>query len=184
MPAHARHDDGYTLVALLVLMAVGAVLMASIAPTWGFLVQRDKEEELIFRGESYAFAIERYQKRFNKLPTQLEELEEEKMIRKLYEDPITGGPFELLVFNGADRVRESELDRTQQRILRGETPGTTSMGIIGVVSTSDDAALRPYKDKERYNEWEFYANQGEEGSGDGNAGGRPSTGVEDPGEGR
>lgn len=155
--AHQQKDSGFTLVALLLLIAVGSVLMASIGPTWGFLVQRDREEELIFRGDSYALAIERYQKRFNKLPTNLNELMEQHMIRRLYEDPITEMPFELLVYNGASRVRESELEPTQRRILRGETPGTTSLGIIGVVSMSDEKALRPYKGKEYYNEWEFYA---------------------------
>jgi hypothetical protein len=49
------------------------------------------------------------------------------------------------------------LKETQRRILRGETPGTTSMGIIGVVSISTEEALRPYKEKSYYNEWEFYS---------------------------
>jgi type II secretory pathway pseudopilin PulG len=82
-----RSDDGYTLIALLIMITVGAILIASVAPTWAFLAQRDKEEELIFRGESYIAAIDRYRTRFNKLPAQLKDLLKENHIRKLYGRP-------------------------------------------------------------------------------------------------
>jgi len=161
--SHSRQDAGFTLVVLLVMMTVGAILLATIAPTWGYLVQRDREEELIFRGESYAFAIGRHMKEFNKLPTRLEDLTERNMIRKLYLDPITNGSFELLVYNGAQRVRESELNANQRGALRGETRGASNLGIIGVVSISTDKALRPRDGKEYYNEWEFFFEQNQEG---------------------
>ena len=166
-----RHADaGYTLIGLLAMMAVSSILLATIAPTWSFIVTRDKEEELIFRGESYKFAIERYQKKFNKLPSKLEELDKGKFIRKLYDDPMTGYEFELILQAPDGRKRESELSASQRASVRGTAPGSGSFGIVGVVSTSEEVAIRPYQDKERYNEWEFIAG---EGSDDQNQQGQP-----------
>ena len=155
-----RTDAGYTLIGLLAMMAVSSILLATIAPTWGHLVTRDKEEELIFRGNSYKLAIERYQKEFNKLPSKLEDLEKGKFIRKLYDDPMTGYEFELILQAPDGRKRESELTASQQKGVRGTAPGSGSFGIVGVVSTSEEVAIRPYQDKERYNEWEFIAGEG------------------------
>jgi hypothetical protein len=40
--------------------------------------QRDKEEELIFRGRQYARAIGLFQRRFGRLPTSMKELEQSR----------------------------------------------------------------------------------------------------------
>jgi type II secretory pathway pseudopilin PulG len=170
-------DEGYTLIALLALIALSGIAMATIAPTWSYLVTRDKEEELIFRGESYAFAIQRYQKEFNQLPTKLEEMYEKRFIRKLYKDPITGRDFELILQGPEGRKRESQLTKSQQQAVRGTVPGGSSLGIVGVVSTSDKLALRPWNNKERYNEWEFIAGEGDQ------QGGSSGGGEDDEGEG-
>jgi type II secretory pathway pseudopilin PulG len=157
-----RNDKGFTLISLLAAIVVSSILMATIAPTWTFLVTRDKEEELIFRGTQYKEAIERYLKRYNKLPTKLDELVKTRSIRRLYLDPITGWEFELIVFTGAGNKRESELTKAQRESLHGDQPGGSSYGIMGVVSLSPEVALRPYNEKERYNEWEFVAEQQQE----------------------
>lgn len=170
--AQRNNDGGFTLVGLLAVMAISLMFLAIVAPTWSHLMTRNKEEELIFRGESYKFAIELYQKKFNKLPGKLDELIKTRMIRKLYDDPITGGEFELIVFTASGKKRESELAKAEQQSLRGTMPGGSSAGIMGVVSTSDKVALRPYKDKERYNEWEFVAGENQQqGEGGQNQGG-------------
>lgn len=154
-----QDENGFTLVILLAMIALSTIAMAVIAPTWKFIVTLDKEKELVFRGNQYAQAIIRYKKRFNRLPLKLEELLKYHMIRKLYKDPITGYDFELIFFTPGGNKRESELNEAQRRALRDEEPGGSSMGIYGVVSTSSEVALRPYKDKERYNEWEFIAEE-------------------------
>lgn len=147
-------------------IAVSGILMAGIAPTWRYLVIRDREEELIFRGEQYKLAIERYKKRFNALPTKLEDLDKYRMIRKLYDDPMTRGPFEL-VFSTPSGPRRASLLAAQQESKLSSRPVGSGMGIIGVVSMSTDEAIRPYKDKKHYNEWEFVAEEKEEEKDDG-----------------
>lgn len=152
-------QKGFTLVILLAMIAISTIAMAVIAPTWHFIVTLDNEKELVFRGNQYAQAIVRYKKRFNRLPLKLEDLVKYHMIRKLYKDPITRRDFELIFFTPAGNKRESELNESQRANVRNDQPGGSSLGIYGVVSTSSEVALRPYKDKERYNEWEFVAEE-------------------------
>ena len=151
------NDSGYTLVGLLAVVLASGILMASIAPTWRHIVIRDREEELIFRGEQYVTAIELYRAKFNALPTDLEKMVKQRCLRRLYKDPMTGGDFERIFYTPAGNKRESQLTQQQLRNLYAEGPGSTSLPIIGVVSRSTEQAIRKYQDKEYYNEWEFIA---------------------------
>ena len=51
---------GYAMAALLVGMAVMAIMLTVAMPTWSQMIRRDKEEELVFRGNQYARAINLY----------------------------------------------------------------------------------------------------------------------------
>ena len=83
--------------ALLVAMSVMAVFMTVALPVWNTQAQREKEAELVFRGEQYARAIMLYQRKFaNALPPSLDVLLNDRYLRKKYKDPITGGDFQLL----------------------------------------------------------------------------------------
>jgi type II secretory pathway pseudopilin PulG len=86
--------------ALLVAMSVMAVLLSVALPTWSQMVRRDKEEELIFRGEQYARAINQYQRKFaNQSPSSLDVLIEQRMLRKKFKDPLSpnkDGEFQML----------------------------------------------------------------------------------------
>src|SRR5437016_6236328 len=92
--------EGYAMAALLVAMAVMAVLMTVALPTWKQAVQREKEEELIFRGMQYARAIGAYQRKYaNASPPTLDVLIEQHFLRKKYKDPMAlteDGEFALL----------------------------------------------------------------------------------------
>ena len=86
--------------ALLVAMSVMAILLSVAIPTWSQMVRRDKEEELIFRGEQYARAINQYQRKFaNQSPSSLDVLIEQRMLRKKFKDPLSpnkDGEFQML----------------------------------------------------------------------------------------
>jgi hypothetical protein len=65
-------------------------------------VQREKEAELVFRGEQYARAIGLYQRKLaGAFPPSLDALVEQKFLRKRYKDPITGDDFEPVFANSA-----------------------------------------------------------------------------------
>jgi hypothetical protein len=81
---------GYAMAALLVGLGVMAIMLSAAYPVWRTAVQREREAELIFRGEQYAHAIELYSRRNGGYPTSLEALEKGRFIRKLYKDPVSG----------------------------------------------------------------------------------------------
>ncbi len=83
-------------------MSVMAVFMTVALPVWNTQAQREKEAELVFRGEQYARAVMLYQRKFaNTLPPSVDVLLNDRYLRKTYKDPITGGEFQLL--SGASR---------------------------------------------------------------------------------
>lgn len=94
MPENRRSERGYAMAALLVGMAVMAIMLGVALPVWRTAVQREREAELVFRGEQYANAIAIFQRRTGGYPPSLDVLEKTRAIRKLYKDPITGGDFQ------------------------------------------------------------------------------------------
>src|SRR5262245_18315643 len=94
-----RGQHGYAMVALIIAMSIMAIMMTVAMPTWRQLVQREKEAELIFRGQQYERAIGLFQKRSGPgvLPPSIDALVEGHYLRKKYKDPITGGDFDLLL---------------------------------------------------------------------------------------
>ena len=86
-------ERGYAMAALLVALNVMAILLAMALPAWRTFVQREREAELIFRGEQYAQAVALFSRRTGGFPTSFDALRDGRYIRKLYKDPITGGDF-------------------------------------------------------------------------------------------
>jgi type II secretory pathway pseudopilin PulG len=97
-PDVRRQEGGYAMAALLVAMAVMTVVMSAALPVWKTSSQREKEAELIFRGQQYARAIGLYQRRNGPgtLPPSVDILVDQKFLRRKYKDPITNDDFQLL----------------------------------------------------------------------------------------
>jgi len=55
-----RREEGYAMAALLVGLSVMAVLMTVAMPVWKQLAQREKEEELVFRGWSLSAVARKF----------------------------------------------------------------------------------------------------------------------------
>jgi type II secretory pathway pseudopilin PulG len=87
---NSQRSHGFTLVGVVVGIAVLTILIAAVAPSIATIAQRDKEIELVFRGKQYARAIIAFQKRFGRYPTSFKELEEIKprSIRQLWKEPM------------------------------------------------------------------------------------------------
>jgi type II secretory pathway pseudopilin PulG len=83
-------ERGYTLVAIMVFMTLIAISILVVSPTVSKIMQREREEELIFRGRQYAQAILNYQKRQGRFPLNLKDLMTTKprSARKLYKEPM------------------------------------------------------------------------------------------------
>jgi type II secretory pathway pseudopilin PulG len=93
-----KNAGGYAMAALLVAIGVMGVMLLAAMPAWRQVVQREKEEELIFRGQQYARAIGLFQRKFGvSFPPNLDVLVEQRLLRKKYKDPMTAdGEFQLL----------------------------------------------------------------------------------------
>ena len=83
-------DEGYNLVVLVVMITVMNIVLAKMLPLWSGVIQRDKEQEFIFRGLQYAEAIRVFQAREGRWPTHLKELGtvEPRVIRQLWDNPL------------------------------------------------------------------------------------------------
>lgn len=143
-------NRGFTYIFILILMVFIGIGLASAGKVWKTSVQREKEEELLFRGDQIVKAIESYYKSshggVNFLPRRLEDLLKDnrfltikRHLRKIYKDPMT---------------EDGEWD-----IIRDE-----SGRIKGVRSKSEKEPLKkknfPYQykhfeNKNKYSEWEF-----------------------------
>lgn len=161
------NDRGYAMAALLVGLSVMGIMLSMALPVWRTAVKREREAELVFRGEQYAQAIELFSRQNGGFPSNLEVLEEGRYIRRLYKDPMTpDGEFQPVYFGQSLPGQTGE----QPQAGRGGTPGRPSAGasgqagvtagagpIVGVVSTSTAESLRLYNGRGRYNEWAFVA---------------------------
>jgi len=95
--ASKKNQQGYAMAALLVAMSIMAIMMTVVMPVWKQAAQREKEAELIFRGQQYAHAIGLFQKKFaNAFPPNIDVLVEQRFLRKKFKDPITNDDFLLL----------------------------------------------------------------------------------------
>jgi type II secretory pathway pseudopilin PulG len=85
------------MVALIVAMMIMGVMLSVALPAWQTIARREKEAELVFRGEQYARAIAAFQRKYaNTFPPSVDVLVSEKFLRKKYLDPITGEDFDLI----------------------------------------------------------------------------------------
>jgi type II secretory pathway pseudopilin PulG len=85
-------SPGYTLVAILVFLAILSISIMAVSPLIYKVMQREREEELIFRGKQYALAIQTFQKLQGRPPLNLKELMKTRprSARKLWKDPMCG----------------------------------------------------------------------------------------------
>jgi type II secretory pathway pseudopilin PulG len=170
----SRGERGYAMVALLVGMSIMAVMFTVAMPVWKQDARREKEAELIFRGQQYARAIGLFQrKNANAFPPSIDVLLAQRFLRKKYKDPITGEDFlpvtrtttpapgtgapnrpGLAATPGSPRAAASPPGVGSP--AAGGSPGPLQPGgIAGVSSRSKAQSIRVYNGRTHYNEWQF-----------------------------
>lgn len=91
----ARQDSpeaGYILLIVMMMATLLLISLAAAAPSIYVEGQREKEKELIFRGEQYARAIILFHQQFKRYPTSVKELlhtNNLSFLRQAYPDPMT-----------------------------------------------------------------------------------------------
>jgi hypothetical protein len=175
-------DAGYLLAVLLVGMAVAAVWMAALLPAWRHQAMRDREYEMIFRGEQYARAIALYYRKNNStLPSSVDVLIQGHFLRKKWIDPVSREEF---IYLGAQVPGQlsSSLGGPQKPGQPGSLlppPGSPSgipptsgrqgvslppptgpqgqviPGMYGVQSKSGATSIKVYQGQQQHNLWRF-----------------------------
>lgn len=97
-------DAGFTLVMFVIVIAVMSIMMGVAVQSVSFQMQREREAELIFRGEQYVEAVRLFQARYGRYPMRLKEIWEAdpKVIRKRWKDPITDSETWGVIFLGQE----------------------------------------------------------------------------------
>jgi type II secretory pathway pseudopilin PulG len=141
--------SGFTYIALLAIITIIGISLGATGKYWQNVMLRDREEELLFRGDQYRIAIEHYYYAIpgkNQYPQSIEDLLTDNRspagkhhLRRKYKDPMTNEDF--------IEIRDPLTKR-----------------IIGVHSASDKAPLKqaafntPYEEfvgRLSYNDWQF-----------------------------
>ena len=167
MSTTSKRDDerGFAMVALLVGMAIAAIWLTAELPKWGQQAQRQREEDLIFRGEQYARAIMLYQDKNRQAnPPSIDILVSQHYLRKKWKDPITNGDFQLV---GTGMVQQQCKNAQMAGTAAGtgntttgapiNTGGNTNPGITGVRSCSTATSIKIYQQQQQHNLWPFDA---------------------------
>lgn len=148
------NQNGFTFLAALMIVVIMGIMLGLAAQPWKTIMQREREQELLFRGLEIRQAIASWNAR--KVATPLNKLEDlylddRELQTKKYlrqrdpkgeeKDPMTGKPWTLIK----------------------DTTGVK--GIIGVASTSDDVPLKvsfseysgldAFAGKTKYSQWRF-----------------------------
>jgi type II secretory pathway pseudopilin PulG len=135
------NQKGVTYTGLMLAIVLIGIATAALTPMWSTMVQREKEEELLFRLRQFRRAIAQYRQDHGRYPARLEDLLEDKTqlqvrryLRRIYTDPMTGK---------ADWKLELLVDKT----------GTVS-GIQDLHSRSEVEGFRNILQKgRRYSDW-------------------------------
>jgi type II secretory pathway pseudopilin PulG len=137
---------GFTYIGLLFAVAILGIMLAAIGVVWSTQIRRDREAELLYIGDQYRMAIERYVASGGQFPQQLSDLVEDKRtpvtrryLRRLYPDPMT---------NNADW----QLITTPQGDIMGVASSSQGKPIkVAGFATADGA----FEKAECYCDWKF-----------------------------
>ncbi len=159
---------GYSLVILMMAAFVLAVGLLVAIPVWETQVQREKEEELIFRGRQYVEAVRLHlAKNPATFPKSLDDLIKGHFLRRLYKDPMTkDGKWNLVIQYGEPSQRiparpgvRPQAGSNLQRVLvvpQDNLSAVDNPRILGVVSSSPKKSFRIYNEGETYDQWLFF----------------------------
>ena len=165
-PADRSSEAGFSLVMLFAGITIMMIMMAVAMPSWKYVVQNEREQELFFRGNQIAAAIERFQKKNgNAAPTSLDMLVKGKFLRKEYVDPMTkDGKWRFIRPGEGMRIAGTGPAGTGPGAGRRPAGGVGRRSdgpvlgpFVGVASLSEENSLRVMNGAETYDQWMFVA---------------------------
>jgi len=148
---------------LILLFAVSVLLIGLMVatPVWRTQIQREKEEELLFRGNQYVEAIRIFQKKNpGAFPQNLKQLLEEKCIRRLYKDPMTKtGEWNVVLLYPEVSSHGNSSSQKVMIASQNDLDSIDNPQIIGVVSKAYKESKKVVRGQNTYDRWLFYYGQ-------------------------
>lgn len=129
-----RQEAGFTLVGVLIAVAVINVLAGTLLVRWSTVMQQEREREAIWRGQQYAAALDCHLRKQGRYPVRLEQLIEQHCIRRLYEDPLGDS-------GGWKLIRASDVGLSEEADAEGDG-GSRTAG-AGFTNPGERAAGSP-----------------------------------------
>src|SRR5580704_5289087 len=131
-----RNEAGYTLLLAVFLVAAMIIAAAAAAPSILTEGRREKESELVWRGEQYERAIGLYYRKFGKYPTKIEDLTKQtngvRFLRQAYTDPMNkdDGSWRF-IYVGPNGQLIGSLRQTSLLQTALTTPGMGALSALG-----------------------------------------------------
>jgi hypothetical protein len=133
-----------------------AIWMGAALPAWRQQAIREKEAELIFRGEQYARAIFLYRQANGQAPPpNIDTLVNRRYLRKKYVDPMTGKDFVPVAGAPVIAPAPGRGGRGQAPQGGGAVGPQGQVGMTGVRSTSTETSIVLYQNQQVYNQFPF-----------------------------
>lgn len=166
----SRAARGYILIILMMAVFIISLGFLVAAPLWQTEIQREKEEELIFRGKQYVEAVRIFNKKNpGRFPSNLKDLLDKKCIRRLYKDPMThDGQWNVILAStaaggmspsGSPMAGSPAGGQATQEVLVAPERALEAIKnarVLGVVSTSTAKSIKIWNDQESHDKWLFY----------------------------
>jgi len=153
----SNSNRGYALLIAIIAVVIfaGSLLIARML--WETEIQRDLEDELIYRAKHIVKGMEQFRQKKNKYPKTLSELLEEKFIRKIYKDPLSEtGKWNYVM--ESKRFGKKNLLIVPEELLPKYLKNNR---IIGVCPSAIGESFLEYRKKKYYFEWAFYIGDNE-----------------------
>ena len=176
-----RNERGYGLVVLLMIATLMLVALTAALPSIYQEGQREREEELLFRGNEYARAIALFYRQFRRYPVSVNDLLSTngfRFLRRKYADPMSRGGKWRFIHAGANGAildsrtmgtnrpadsKEKQSDsssmfstpKPSQSAFFADSDQTQGAFIVGVASPSKKDSIRVWNGHTRYEDWEF-----------------------------
>ncbi len=146
-----RDCRGFTYIAVLAAIVIISIMLGSATKYWQNISLRDKEEELLFRGEQYRLAIERYYLYGGRMqyPQSIDDLikdsrtvDGKRYLRQKFKDPITGEDFIEIRDQLSRRVIGVRSSSDKEPLKQADFPDTSQI-------------YKDFEGKKKYSEWKF-----------------------------
>lgn len=181
-----RHPSrGFTYIGLLTILVIMGISLGAAGKYWSNVMLRDKEEELLFRGDQYRLAIERYYGAMPgrmMYPPSIDDLLKDprsptakRHLRRQYKDPITGEDFEVIKdptkgnrivgVRSTSNKESLKQDNFPPSVLIPTSAGTYSIPVTLPTPTAKSTSFFDSdsneesvssSDKMKYSDWLFY----------------------------